>query len=170
MITQYGMSKKFGLMGLATQQDQYLEGRLVMNCGDQTATEVDHEVMELLHRSYEEAKRLLGENREALDKIAAYLIKKETITGKEFMKIFRAVQLGMEIPEDPDAMDRMEVPEKTESSRLTQKQDETAAGETTEQYQEDTAGHTSRILPEEVFESEEDVHDSSSEKEETDVQ
>ena len=170
MITQYGMSKKFGLMGLATQQDQYLDGRLVMNCGDQTATEVDHEVMELLHRSYEEAKRLLGENREALDKIAAYLIKKETITGKEFMKIFRAVQLGMEIPEDPDAMDRMEVPEKTESSRLTQKQDETAAGETTEQYQEDTAGHTSRILPEEVFESEEDVHDSSSEKEETDVQ
>ena len=170
MITQYGMSKKFGLMGLATQQDQYLDGRLVMNCGDQTATEVDHEVMELLHRSYEEAKRLLGENREALDKIAAYLIKKETITGKEFMKIFRAVQLGMEIPEDPDAMDRMEVPEKTESSRLTQKQDETAAGETTEQYQEDTAGNTSRILPEEVFESEEDVHDSSSEKEETDVQ
>lgn len=77
MITQYGMSKKFGLMGLATQQDQYLDGRLVMNCGDQTATEVDHEVMELLHRSYEEAKRLLGENREALDKIAAYLIKKK---------------------------------------------------------------------------------------------
>ena len=68
MITQYGMSKKFGLMGLATQQDQYLQGRTVLNCGDQTATEVDHEVMLLLHDSYEEAKRLLSENRVAMDK------------------------------------------------------------------------------------------------------
>jgi cell division protease FtsH len=102
MVTQYGMSKKFGLMGLATQENQYLSGRVVLNCGDDTATEVDHEVMILLQNSYEEAKRLIGGHREALDKIAGYLIRKETITGKEFMKIFRAVERGMEIPENLD--------------------------------------------------------------------
>ena len=100
MITQYGMSEKFGLMGLATQENEYLTGRVVLNCGDDTATEIDHEVMSLLSRSYEEAKRLIGGHREALDKIAEYLIKKETITGKEFMKIFRAVEKGIPVPED----------------------------------------------------------------------
>ena len=87
MITQYGMSERFGLMGLAETQNQYLDGRAVMNCGDSTATEIDHEVMKLLKYSYDEAKRLLSENREALDKIAEFLIERETITGKEFMKI-----------------------------------------------------------------------------------
>lgn len=100
MITQYGMSEKFGLMGLASQENQYLSGRAVLNCGDDTATEIDHEVMKLLHDSYEESKRLLRGHREALDKIADYLIRKETITGKEFMKIFRAVERGMDIPEN----------------------------------------------------------------------
>ena len=103
MITQYGMSKKFGLMGLATQENQYLNGRAVLNCGDNTATEVDHEVMELLRVSYEEAKRLISNHRKALDKIAAYLIRKETITGKEFMIIFRAVEKGMEVSDVLDA-------------------------------------------------------------------
>ena len=117
MITQYGMSERFGLMGLATQEDQYLSGRAVLNCGDDTATEVDHEVMELLHRSYDEAKRLIGGHREALDKIADYLIRKETITGKEFMKIFRAVEKGMEIPENLDELDFSE-PEKKEEPTL----------------------------------------------------
>lgn len=104
MITQYGMSQKFGLMGLATQENQYLSGRAVLNCGDDTATEIDHEVMQLLHYSYEEAKRLLNEHREALDRIAEYLIRRETITGKEFMKIFRAVERGLEIPENLDEL------------------------------------------------------------------
>ena len=103
MITQYGMSKKFGLMGLATQENQYLNGRAVLNCGDNTATEVDHEVMELLRVSYEEAKRQISSHRKALDKIAAYLIRKETITGKEFMIIFRAVEKGMEVSDVLDA-------------------------------------------------------------------
>ena len=103
MITQYGMSKKFGLMGLATQENQYLNGRAVLNCGDNTATEVDHEVMELLRVSYEEAKRLISSHRKALDKIAAYLIRKETLTGKEFMIIFRAVEKGMEVSDVLDA-------------------------------------------------------------------
>ena len=102
MITQYGMSEKFGLMGLATQENQYLSGRAVLNCGDDTATEIDHEVMKLLHHSYEEAKRILGSHRTEMDKIAEYLICKETITGKEFMKILRAVQQGLDIPENLD--------------------------------------------------------------------
>lgn len=118
MITQYGMSQKFGLMGLASQENQYLSGRAVLNCGDDTATEIDHEVMQLLHYSYEEAKRLLREHREALDKIAGYLIRRETITGKEFMKIFRAVEKGLEIPENleelPDEIP-VEVSEKVQS-------------------------------------------------------
>ena len=111
MVTQYGMSEKFGLMGLATQENQYLSGRAVLNCGDDTATEVDHEVMILLHNSYEEAKQLLGSHRAALDRIAEYLIRRETITGKEFMKIFRAVEMGMDIPEN---LDEFELQDKTE--------------------------------------------------------
>ena len=103
MITRFGMSDRFGLMGLATQENQYLNGRAVLNCGDNTATEVDHEVMELLRVSYEEAKRLISSHRKALDKIAAYLIRKETITGKEFMIIFRAVEKGMEVSDVLDA-------------------------------------------------------------------
>ena len=122
MITQYGMSRKFGLMGLATQENQYLSGRAVLNCGDDTATEIDHEVMELLHYSYEEAKRLLNEHREALDKIADYLIRRETITGKEFMKIFRAVERGVEIPEN---LDELEIPEKKDSQETENKNQKT---------------------------------------------
>ena len=92
MITQYGMSEKFGLMGLASAVNQYLDGRTVLNCGDETATEIDHEVMKVLKESYAEAKRLLSENRDVLDQIADYLIKRETITGKEFMQIYREVK------------------------------------------------------------------------------
>lgn len=99
MVTQYGMSEKFGLMGLEHQENEYLTGRVVMNCGDATAAEVDQEVMKILKISYEEAKRLLSENRDAMDKIAEYLIQKETITGKEFMKIFREVK-GIPEPEE----------------------------------------------------------------------
>ena len=98
MITQYGMSERFGLIGLESVQHRYLDGRPVMNCGDATAAEIDSEVMVMLKKAYEEAKRLLSENREALDKISAFLIEKETITGKEFMKIFREVK-GIEEPE-----------------------------------------------------------------------
>lgn len=99
MITQYGMSDKFGMMGLESQESMYLDNGTRLNCSDQMAAEVDQEIMRILREAYEEAKRLLKENREALDKIAEYLIEKETITGKEFMKIFREVK---GIPE-PDA-------------------------------------------------------------------
>ncbi len=89
MITQYGMSEKFGLMGLASVESQYLSDHATLNCGDQTATEVDHEVMEMLKSAYDEALRLLREHRDTLDQIVEFLIEKETITGKEFMEIFR---------------------------------------------------------------------------------
>ena len=92
MVTQYGMSDKFGLMGLESVQHKYLDGRAVMNCGEETAGEIDKEVMSMLKKAYDEAKRLLSENRDALDKIADFLIEKETITGKEFMEIFHKVQ------------------------------------------------------------------------------
>ena len=101
MITQYGMSEKFGLIGLESVQHRYLDGRPVMNCGDATAAEIDSEVMIMLKNAYVEAKHLLSENREALDKIADFLIEKETITGKEFMKIFREVK-GLPDPEEAD--------------------------------------------------------------------
>ena len=105
MITQYGMSDRFGLMGLAETQSQYLDGRSMLNCGDATATEIDHEVMKLLKKSYDEAKRLLSENRDVMDKIADFLIQKETITGKEFMKIFHEAK-GIKEPEIPDAIEQ----------------------------------------------------------------
>ncbi len=92
MVTQYGMSDKFGLMGLETKESMYLNNGTVTNCSDETAAEVDSEVMRILKESYTEAKRLLAENRECLDKIAEFLIEKETITGKEFMEIFRKVK------------------------------------------------------------------------------
>ena len=98
MITQYGMSEKFGLIGLESIQNRYLDGRPVSNCGQQTASEIDEEVMKMLKDAYEEAKQLLRKHRQALDKIAAFLIEKETITGKEFMEIFHEVE-GI----DPDA-------------------------------------------------------------------
>ncbi|MCH5271735.1 MAG: ATP-dependent zinc metalloprotease FtsH [Lachnospiraceae bacterium] len=99
MVTQYGMSKRFGLVGLSTVESKYLEGREVMNCSDKTAAEVDAEVVAILKESYEKAKELLSENRELMDKLAAFLIEKETITGKEFMEIFRR-EKGLPDPEE----------------------------------------------------------------------
>lgn len=99
MVTQYGMSDKFGLMGLESIENQYLDGRPVMHCGEATASQIDQEVMQILKECYEKAVVLLSENREILDKIAEYLVEKETITGKEFMKIYHRVR-GDEVPED----------------------------------------------------------------------
>lgn len=98
MITQYGMSPKFGLMGLESAQNKYLDGRAVRNCGEATASEIDNEIMRMLKESYDEAKRLLNEHRATMDSIAEFLIEKETISGKEFMKIFRQCE-GIPEPE-----------------------------------------------------------------------
>ncbi len=134
MVTQYGMSEKFGLMGLSTQQDQYLTGRSVMNCGDATAAEVDNEIMRILKEAYEEAKQLLKENREIMDEIAEFLIEKETITGKEFMQIYRRCK---GIPEPEEKKDRDGEAEKKDQ----------AAGETLQKQEEASAGKD-EALPE----------------------
>ena len=117
MVTQYGMSEKFGLMGLESQENQYLTGRTVLNCGDATAADIDQEVMKILKNAYDEAIRLLSDDREAMDKIAAFLIEKETITGKEFMKIFREVKgLPEEKKEDGEGIPDTEHLEKEDAA------------------------------------------------------
>ena len=102
MVTRYGMSKRFGLMGLETVESQYLDGRTSMNCSEVTAAGVDEEVMKLLKSCYKEAKTMIKENRAVLDKLAEHLIEKETITGKEFMEIY-CKEKGIPVPvkEDP---------------------------------------------------------------------
>ncbi len=134
MITQYGMSEKFGLIGLESVQSRYLDGRPVQNCGPETAAEIDKEVMKMLKDAYEEAKRILQENRDALDKIAAFLIEKETITGKEFMEILREVQ-GID-------------PEQTASKkqeRIVMKENVTAQPEEDAVVEEDSEAEKSEI-------------------------
>lgn len=98
MVTRFGMSKRFGLIGLETVDSQYLDRQASLNCADETAAAIDEEVMKILKESYKEAKRLLKENREVMDKIADYLIQKETITGHEFMEIF-CREKGIPMPE-----------------------------------------------------------------------
>ena len=107
MVTQYGMSERFGLMGLATVESKYLSGQATLNCADVTAAAVDEEVMNLLSSSYKKAKDLLLDNRDVLDKIADFLIEKETITGKEFMKIFRELK-GIPEPEEEKKEEKQE--------------------------------------------------------------
>ena len=115
MVTQYGMSKKFGLVGLESVENKYLDGRRVLNCSDVTAADIDAEVMKIIKESYEEAKRLLEENRDVMDEIAAYLIEKETITGKEFMRIFREVK-GIPEPKEKS----LEEKDKKEETKMEQ--------------------------------------------------
>ena len=99
MITRYGMSKRFGLVGLATVESQYLEGRTALNCSDETAAAIDEEVVAMIKESYDQALQMLRENRDLMDKLAAFLIERETITGKEFMEIFRR-EKGLPEPEE----------------------------------------------------------------------
>ena len=101
MVTQYGMSDKFGMIGLESIENKYLDGRTVLNCSDSTAAEVDHEVMRILKECYDVAEQQLQENIEVLHKIAEFLIQKETVTGKEFMRIYRQIK-GIEEPEEEE--------------------------------------------------------------------
>ena len=126
MITRYGMSRRFGLAGLATVESQYLEGRTALNCSDATAAEVDAEVVEILKESYEKALGMLRENRDVMDKLAEFLIEKETITGKQFMEIFRR-EKGLPEPEEAgkdgekpeDSQKEAKLEEKAPSQNLT---------------------------------------------------
>lgn len=111
MITQFGMSDKFGMMSLASVDNAYLDGAAHLNCGDETAAQIDEEVRTMIHNCYQEAYHLLEENREVLDHIADYLYEHETITGKEFMKIFRELK-GLP---DPDEEKKEEENQKEEN-------------------------------------------------------
>jgi cell division protease FtsH len=99
MITMYGMSDKFGMMCLATVEHQYLDGGAGLICGEDTASLIDEEVMSIINSCYDRAYNLLAENKELLDRISEYLFEKETITGKEFMQIFREMK-GIEEPQE----------------------------------------------------------------------
>lgn len=137
MVTQYGMSERFGLIGLESVESRYLDGRAVLNCSDVTAAGIDEEVMKILKDSYAEAKKLLAENRDILDKIAAYLIEKETITGKEFMEIFRK-EKGLP---DPSEEGKEESGEKPED--VAEKAEETSdSSPKSNTSSEDTSGDT----------------------------
>ncbi len=114
MVTQYGMSEKFGMMCLATVENQYLDNRAGLICGEDTAAQIDKEVLSIINNSYDEAIRLLTENREVLDKISDYLYEHETITGKEFMKIFRELK---GIPEPEEEADKKTFFEQAEEAR-----------------------------------------------------
>lgn len=122
MVTRFGMSKRFGLMGLATVENEYLGGGARLTCSDRTAADVDTEVMEILKECYEEAKQMLSGNRELMDKLAAHLIEKETISGKEFMKIYRAEKGIPESEEKKEEADNTE-----ESDRAAKLEEETEA-------------------------------------------
>ncbi|MFI3201115.1 MAG: ATP-dependent zinc metalloprotease FtsH [Eubacteriales bacterium] len=117
MVTQYGMSERFGLMGLATVQNKYLDGSATLNCSDKTAAQVDDEIAIILKKSYEKALELLRENRELMDELADYLIEKETITGKEFMKIFRVAK-GIEEPKEDEKESSTIINNEDESSEI----------------------------------------------------
>ena len=116
MITRYGMSKRFGLVGLATVESQYLEGRTALNCSDETAAAIDEEVVAIIKESYDKALQMLRDNRELMDKLAAFLIERETITGKEFMEIFRR-EKGLPDPEE-EKKDASEAETKTADSAV----------------------------------------------------
>ena len=118
MITRYGMSEKFGPMGLATIENQYLSGNARLDCSDVTAAQIDEEVKNMLRESFETAKKLLEDNREVMDRLAEFLIEKETITGKEFMKIFRELK-GLPEPEEEKKEDETSEETKTDESAST---------------------------------------------------
>lgn len=122
MVTRFGMSKRFGLMGLATVENEYLGGGARLTCSDRTAADVDTEVMEILKECYEEARQMLSGNRELMDKLAAHLIEKETISGKEFMKIYRA-EKGISEPEEK----KEEADNTEEAGRAAKQEEETEA-------------------------------------------
>ena len=114
MITQYGMSDKFGMVGLESIENRYLDGRAVLNCADKTAARIDEEVARRMKEYYDRAVNIIKENRDALEKIAEYLIEKETITGKEFIKMYREIK-GLPEPEDEKA-DKAEA-DKTDNNK-----------------------------------------------------
>ncbi len=141
MVTQYGMSERFGLMGLATVESQYLDGRAALNCADATAAAVDEEVRQMMERCYKEAKNLLSENMDVMDVIAAYLIKEETITGEQFMRLYRKAK---GIPEPENAEKTTEQRFEEQLAREEHREPETASAGSVQTAGTETAGGETR--------------------------
>ena len=160
MVTQYGMSDKFGLVGLETVESRYLDGRTVMNCADKTAAEVDKEVIDIIAGCYEEAKKLLSENREIMDKIAAHLIEKETITGREFMEIYCA-EKGIPVPEPKNPLGKSKDEKKEEKKEEEPVKEAEKPEETKPEGEAKTDEENAEVLPfEEEKESETSILES----------
>ena len=143
MITQYGMSDKFGMMCLATVENQYLDNRAGLICGEETAAQIDQEVLSIINSSYDEAYRMLEENREVLDKISGYLYEHETITGKEFMKIFRELK-GIPEPEEEEKKTFFEQAEDAKNALEQAKTEEHAKTEGQTEIKNQAEAETSR--------------------------
>ena len=156
MITRYGMSDKFGLVALETVESRYLDKRAVMNCADNTAADVDKEIVAIIAECYEEAKKIMLENRDILDKIAAYLIEKENITGKEFMEIY-CKEKGIPLPEPKNPSEKkgidVTVSDDTKTSEEVEKESEEKKEETSETAE--TAESTETVEKTEISENEE---------------
>ena len=127
MVTRFGMSDKFGMMGLATVESKYLEGRAALTCGEDTASQIDEEVLAIINSCYGKAKELLTEYREVLDKISEYLYERETITGKEFMDMFRELT-GIEADEEKEKEEQKEDQKAGQEEQKETQAEETAAG------------------------------------------
>ncbi len=148
MVTQYGMSEKFGVMGLATVQSQYLDGKAYLNCSDTTAALVDEEVRRILEECYGKARKILSENMDALDLIADYLIRQETISGKEFMKLYRQAK-GLPEPVEEKKADKAEKAQEADAEKKEEALPGEKAGEAFEILEEE-AGSPAEKAPEEA--------------------
>ena len=125
MVTQYGMSDKFGLMGLESVESRYLDGSPVRHCGEETSGEIDKEVMKILQQCYDEAEEIIRNNMDALESIGEYLFEKETISGKQFMKLYREVK-GIPEPEEEDSKDDKKNSDKDTSENIEENESETS--------------------------------------------
>jgi cell division protease FtsH len=173
MITRYGMSDKFGLVALETVESRYLDKRAVMNCADNTAADVDKEIVAIIAECYEEAKKIMLENRDILDKIAAYLIEKENITGKEFMEIY-CKEKGIPLPEPKNPSEKkgidVTVSDDTKTSEEAEKESEEKKEETSETTE--TVESTETVEKTETTEQEEieEIEETSEDNKETETE
>ena len=162
MITRYGMSEKFGLVALETVESRYLEKRAVMNCAEITAADVDKEIVEIIAECYEEAKKIMLENREILDKIAAYLIEKENITGKEFMEIY-CKEKGIPVPEPKNPLNNSKIDSKVDDSTKTEEEKKAGEGEAKSEETSEEKTEDSEVKSEGSEETSEKSEDASAE-------
>ena len=162
MVTMYGMSDRFGMMCLATVENQYLEGRAGLICGEDTSAEIDKEVLKIINEAYDEATRLLEENKEVLDKISEYLYEKETITGKEFMKMFREMK-GLP---DPDEEKKADEDKKADEENKT---DESSTNSDKGLDEQEKASDSVEMVSEEAFAESTDYTSQEADNNNTDI-